>query len=98
MSLAAILPRMPPHPALSLQGNAPPATKARVLAWWDRYLAGPESGKFGGEVKRGVRLVSVSGWVEDGWEGWEVVAEVQVTDGECAYRFGQTVRERQENV
>ncbi|EJU06630.1 hypothetical protein DACRYDRAFT_103581 [Dacryopinax primogenitus] len=80
MALVSILPRMSPHPASSLGGNADLASKARVVAWWDRYLAGPASGQFGANVKPHLKIVSVSVFTEHGCDVHEVVHEATVSE------------------
>jgi len=80
MALVSILPRIVQHPAASISGNAEPASKARVLAWWDRYLAGPSSGQFGANVKPYLKIVSVDVYSEHRRDVFEVVHEATVSE------------------
>ncbi|KZP00255.1 hypothetical protein CALVIDRAFT_595635 [Calocera viscosa TUFC12733] len=80
MAFVSILPRMSRHPAASILGNADPASKARVVAWWDRYLAGPSSGQFGANVKPHLKIVSVDVFAQHGTDVVEIVHEAKVSE------------------
>ncbi|KZT60792.1 hypothetical protein CALCODRAFT_515167, partial [Calocera cornea HHB12733] len=80
MALVSILPRMSRHPAVSISGNADLASKARVLAWWEKYLVGPSSGQFGANVKPHLKIISIGTFAEHGRDVFEIEHEAVVSE------------------